>query len=212
MSRHRTALSSRDSHITSLRLVIALLAAFAGFTSWGWYTAPRHLTVHNPPDLRSGSTRAWWEVPPSTVYSFAFYIFQQLNYWPRDGESDYHERIETLRAYLTPSCKAWLDSDYERRKVSQELTDRVRSVAEIPGRGVSDDRVHIQDRDHWVVDLELMLTESVHGESVKKLAMLHPLKVVRWDMNPETNPFGLALDCYDSLPERLDGSVMEEVK
>ncbi len=212
MSRFRNALSSRDAHITSLRLVIVLFAALAGFTSWGWYTAPRDLTIHNPPDLRSGSTRAWWEVPPSTVYSFALYIFQQLNNWPVNGRENYPERIHALQAYFTPACQQWLQSDFQRRLLDNELTDRVRAIAEIPGRGISDERIHIKDRDHWVVDLDLLITEFVHGNPVKTRPMRHALKVVRWDVDPQTNPFGLALDCYETLPVRLDDGVMEEAK
>ena len=40
----------------------------------GWMLAPSKLTVHNPPDLRTGSTRPVGSATP-TVYSFAFYIF-----------------------------------------------------------------------------------------------------------------------------------------
>ncbi|MDE9541308.1 DUF2895 family protein, partial [Xenorhabdus bovienii] len=32
----------------------------------------------------------------------------------------------------------------------------------------------------------------------------YPLKVVRWEGDAERNPFGLALDCYDGMPQRLE--------
>jgi integrating conjugative element protein (TIGR03746 family) len=79
MSRFRNAVSARDNHIFTLRATCGGLLFLLVLTLFGWMQAPRHLTIHNPPDLRSGSTREWWKVPPSTVYSFAFYIFQQLN-------------------------------------------------------------------------------------------------------------------------------------
>jgi len=31
----------------------------------------------------------------------------------------------------------------------------------------------------------------------------YPIKVVRLDIDPERNPFGLALDCYDGTPQRI---------
>ena len=34
--------------------------------------------------------------------------------------------------------------------------------------------------------------------------MRYALKVVRMDIDPERNPFGLALDCYARAPERIE--------
>ena len=82
MSKFRNALNARDHHILSLRCACAVLFLLLVIALIGWILSPRSLTIHNPPDLRSGST-AWWEVPPATVYAFSFYIFQQLNSWPK---------------------------------------------------------------------------------------------------------------------------------
>ncbi len=64
MSRFRHAVKDRDQHIQTLRIACAVLAFFLLFTCAGWMLAPSKLTVHNPPDLRTGSTRPRWEVPP----------------------------------------------------------------------------------------------------------------------------------------------------
>ncbi|EIE6940365.1 DUF2895 family protein, partial [Salmonella enterica] len=37
------------------------------------------------------------------------------------------------------------------------------------------------------------------------------LHVVRWEGDPERNPFGLALDCYASTPQRLQVAGLDEV-
>ncbi|MFT2604450.1 DUF2895 family protein, partial [Escherichia coli] len=76
--------------------------------------------------LRSGSTRAWWEVPLPTVYAFSFYIFQQLNAWPKDGEVDYPRKIAQLSAYLTPSCRAYFEKEAAYRTTLGELKGRSR--------------------------------------------------------------------------------------
>ncbi len=165
--------------------------------------APRNLTIHQPPDLRSGSTRPRWEVPPSTVYAFGFYVFQQLNSWPKDGEQDYPARIKSLSPYLTPECQTLLEDDARKRNFSGELRERVRGIYEIPGRGYRGDRVEIVDRDHWVIRLDLTADEYYHNEPVKRALVRYPLKVVRWDVNPELNPFGPALDCFAAMPQRL---------
>ena len=56
----------------------------------------------------------------------------------------------------------------------------------------------------WVVWLDLDLFESVKGMTVKKTAIRYPLRVVRLSVDPESNPWGLALDGFaGSGPRRL---------
>ncbi|PHM35860.1 integrating conjugative element protein [Xenorhabdus mauleonii] len=204
MSRFRHALKNRDQHILTLRFACGVLVLVLLITLIGWMTAPRNLTIHNPPDLRSGSTRAWWEVPAPSVYSFAFYIFQQLNAWPKNGAQDYPAKIVALSAYLTPACQDFLREDAKTRADSGELLDRVRVVYEIPGRGYETNSVTVHNRDNWRVRLDLVADEYYHAEPVKRALVRYPLKVVRWEGDAERNPFGLALDCYDGMPQRLE--------
>ena len=79
MSRFRHAVKDRDQHIQTLRIACAVLAFFLMFACAGWMLAPSKLTVHNPPDLRTGSTRpffsssmpgrkmARWTIPPKSM-------------------------------------------------------------------------------------------------------------------------------------------------
>ena len=206
MSRFKNEVTRLESHIQSLRVGCGLLFGATLVMGLGWWDAPRNLTIHNPPDLRSGSTRKWWEVPPESVYTFSFYIFQQLNRWPVDGEKDYPRAIHKLGAYLTPNCVAQLEDDFQRRQTASELRHRTRSVLEIPERGYSDApelRVTVKGRDQWLVNLDLATEEFYGSERVKQAFVRYPLKVVRQDIDPEKNPFGLALDCYESVPQRI---------
>lgn len=204
MSRFRHAVKDRDQHILSLRIVCGVLVFFLLIACVGWMQAPNKLTIHNPPDLRTGSIRPWWEVPASSVYSFAFYIFQQLNAWPKNGEVDYPAKIRALSAYLTPGCQDFLNVEAKKRSNAGELTDRVRVVYEIPGRGYQSKSVNVISRDNWLVRLDLVADEYFHAEPVKRALVRYPLKVVRWEGDAERNPFGLALDCYDGVPQRLE--------
>ncbi|CNL42397.1 PFL_4703 family integrating conjugative element protein [Yersinia aldovae] len=204
MSRFRNAVSARDNHILSLRLFCVMFFIGMVITSIGWIQAPRDLTIHNPPDLRSGSSKKWWEVPPSTVYSFAFYIFQQLNAWPKNGEVDYPAKIAQLSPYLTPACQDFLNKDSRFRTDNGELKDRVRVVYEIPTRGYSSKSVDIKSGDEWLARLDLVADEYYHTEPVKRALVRYPVKIIRWEGDPERNPFGLALDCYDGVPQRLE--------
>jgi len=206
MSRFKNEVARLESHLTSLRIGCGLLFGVALVMGLGWWDAPRNLTINLPPDLRSGSTRKWWEVAPESVYTFGFYIFQQLNRWPIDGEKNYPRAIQKLSAYLTPRCQSQLEGDAQKRQTAGELRGRTRGVFEMPDRGYSDDpeqRVKVLGRDNWVVNLDLVTEEFYGSERVKQAFVRYPLQVVRWDVDPEKNPFGLALDCYDSAPQRI---------
>jgi len=82
MSRFRNKVDAQQAHIFSLRLAVVIVALVCAGLWYGWRSAPTDLTVHVPPDLRSGSTRKWWDIPSENVYAFALYIFGQLNRWP----------------------------------------------------------------------------------------------------------------------------------
>lgn len=207
MSRFRHEIVHLQAHIRTLRLAASALALLALLLGLGWWSAPRDLTIHIPPDLRSGSTRRWWDVPPENVYAFAFYIWQQLQRWPSDGEADYPRNLQTLSAYLTPACQAFLEQDYQRRRANGELRLRVRGVYEIPGRGYGEDparRVRVISAHDWIVTLDLTADEYYGSEQIKRALVRYQLKVVRLDQDPEHNPFGLALDCYAQPPQRID--------
>lgn len=206
MSRFKNAVDTQRAHILTLRGVVAILSVTCAALWYGWQTAPQALTIHVPPDLRTGSVRKWWDVPPQGVYAFGLYIFQQLNRWPSNGERDYADAIFKLQHYLTPACRAFLDGDYTYRKEAGELRKRVRGVYEILGRGYADDptfRVKTLDRDSWLVHLDVNADEYYGSEPVKRAVVRYPLRVVRFDVDPERNPYGLALDCYQGTPQRL---------
>ncbi|MDQ4324501.1 DUF2895 family protein, partial [Pseudomonas aeruginosa] len=88
-----------------------------------------------------------------------------------------------------------------------ELRQRVRGIYEIPGRGYGDDptaRVRVvSDRD-WVVTLDITADEYYGAEQVKRALVRYPVKVTRVDVDPARNPFGLALDCYEGTPQRIN--------
>lgn len=109
-----------QAHVKTLRFGAVALFVVALLLAFGWWCAPKSLTIHVPPDLRSGSTRKWWDVPPESVHAFSFYIWQQAQRWPTNGEEDYPRNLKAL-AYLTPSCRAFLQQDYELRRSNGEL-------------------------------------------------------------------------------------------
>lgn len=210
MSRFRHALAARDAHITTLRLMILVLVVACAGLWYGWKSAPQDLTIHNPPDLRSGSVRKWWVVPPSTVYAFGFYVWQQINRWPDNGQVDYKTNIQRYSEYLTPSCQRKLMRDYENRVNRGELAQRVRGLHEIPDQGYSPADVTILSRDAWIVRLDSQITEYLYGTPVRELYIRYFLRVVRRDVDPAKNPFGLMLDCFAKPAVQLSLPVVSE--
>ena len=211
MRRYRTEIDNVRAHLRSLWVVIGLQFVVILALWFGWSQAPKRLTVHVPPDLRSGAILAVDEVPPANVYAFAFYIFQQLNRWPEDGAKDYGKAIFRISPYVTPRYRAELMADMEMNGRQGELAYRVRGVQEIPGHGYEERRVDLLAPGVWVVWLDLELSESVKGMTVKRTAIRYPLRVVSLDVDPETNPWGLALDGFaPGGPRRLTESDLRE--
>jgi len=212
MSRFKNEVMHLRAHIKTLRVGAIALLLIALVMGAGWWSAPRNLTIHVPPDLRSGSTRKWWDVPPESVYAFTFYVFQQLNRWPNNGEEDYARNLHTLSAYFTPACRSFLQADYEYRRNAGELRQRVRGVYEIPGRGYGDNpaaRVRVLSNNDWIVTLDVSADEYHGAEQVKRVLVRYPIKVIRADVDPARNPFGLMLDCYDGTPQRIEVPTVE---
>jgi len=202
--RYRYEIDNVRAHVRSLWVMIVLQVLVITALWYGWSRAPSELTIHIPPDLRSGAVMAVSEVPPTTVYAFAFYIFQQLNRWPEDGAHDYGRAIFRVSAYLTPRFRADLLTELDHKGRRGELTYRVRSMQEIPGHGFEEQRVSVLGGDAWIVRLDLDLLESVKGMTVKRTAIRYPLRVVRYAVDLEANPWGLALDGFDDGgPRRL---------
>lgn len=207
MSRFKNEITHLQAHIKTLRMGVCGLFFIALVLGFGWWTAPRDLTIHVPPDLRSGSVRKWWDVPPESVYAFAFYVFQQLNRWPTNGEDDYVRNLHALASYFTPACQTFLQRDYELRRNAGELRLRVRGIYEIPGRGYGDNptlRVRTLSARDWVVTLDVTADEYYASEQVKRAFVRYPLKVARVDIDPTLNPFGLVIDCYNGTPQRIE--------
>ena len=98
----RQRLMASSEHIRTLRVVIVclLLAVIALWWRNGDLQDTRRLYI--PPDLTQGLITDFDRVPAPTVYTFASYIFQQLNRWPNDGEKDYPHKIYALQGFLTP--------------------------------------------------------------------------------------------------------------
>ncbi|MCY4129543.1 MAG: TIGR03746 family integrating conjugative element protein [Gammaproteobacteria bacterium] len=205
LSRYRHVLENAYSNVRTLWCVVGIEAVLILVLAIGLMRTPSSLTIHIPPDLQSGAMVYPNEPSPANVYAFALYIFQQLYRWPNDGASDFSRAIYALSGYLTPAYREALISELESKAKRGELAGRERGMQELPGNGFSEARVSILQDGVWVVTVDMELFETVKGVSVKRKAIRYPLRVVRYDIDREMNPWGLALDGFESTgPTTLD--------
>lgn len=203
MAKTKKALDGRDSHIRTLRGVIAVLILIIAYSQWGWSQAPKQIRVDIPPDLRSGSSMGINERHPFNVYSFGIYIWQQINNWPVSGELNYKQNLHKLSCYITPKFKQALEQDYIEKGRRAELK-RTRGLQEMYGRPYTPKRVWVESQDSWVAYYDVSIKETYRGETVKDIFARYPLRIIRYDNNPECNPWGLAIDGFYENPKRLE--------
>ena len=139
------------------------------------------------------------------MYLFAGYILQQLNNWKENGETDYLNKINILRSYLTPTYQAYLQQDYETRKRQGELRRRVRNWTPVAD-AVFDESFVQHAGKNWIVWIDVQIKEYVNGGIVKNLINRIPMQVVRYDVDKEANPWGLALNGSGIYQPKLIGA------
>jgi integrating conjugative element protein (TIGR03746 family) len=213
MSGLTAALANRDATIRRQAWFIAALMVLLLIALVSWRTTATDVTAHVPPDLSRGTALRLGrvtEVPHPNVYGFGFYIWQQVNRWAKDGSKDYGAQIFALQHYLTPSCREQLLQDLRIKAGDAELIQRTRALMEIPGYGYSANRVSNHGNGGWTVLIDAQLIETSRGMPVKDAFVRYPLHVVRYDVDREKNPWGLALNCFGVRhPERIDPQALE---
>jgi integrating conjugative element protein (TIGR03746 family) len=188
--------------ITFQKRFILILFGFCFLCLMGWMTSPSRMTVYIPPDISNGATLKANSIPNPLVYSFAYEVWQEINYWPQEGTEDYQHNVHVYDAYLTPGFKSDLMQDYQILKNTGQV-QRQRSLQGIAGAAFDSTSIKKLNNDTWEVDLKMRLTEYKNNQAVKDVEILYPIKVVRMNVSPSHNPYGLALAGFVSSPLRL---------
>ena len=167
------------------------------------------IDMHIPPELGSGVTQKSTHIPRPNVYLFTANILQALNNWTENGEADFKRNIEAYKHYLTPSFKEQLLKLYDKKNNKGELSHRIRGVQELFGHEYDESKVRYLATNVWRVDVDLKIREWYRGMKVKDVDLAYPVRVVRYDINRQLNPWGMALDGFIHLPKKIkpeDGS------
>jgi integrating conjugative element protein (TIGR03746 family) len=179
-----------------------ILASLCVLLAIGWMTAPSRLKIFIPPALTSAVTQKAGEIPKPSIYSFAYQVWQGINYWPQTGDQDYKVDIRTNWYYLSSQFQSDLLQDETDLKSSGQL-QRQRFMEGVAGEAYDSASVKQLSSDTWEVDLKMRLTEYSNHQVVKDVEILYPLKVIRMNVSEKFNPYGLVLAGFVSEPQRL---------
>ncbi|SJM91044.1 PFL_4703 family integrating conjugative element protein [Crenothrix polyspora] len=195
--RYRDENSNLRAHISSLRWLATLLALIIAGLGYGWHHAKEAVRIHIPPDLRTGAVIKAEDAQPAHIYAFANTVFQQANHWD-NGQDDYGQQLFRVSPYLTPPFIDSLKADMALRGKNGELSGRTRTIQPLSGQGFEERRVVILSDDSWLVWLDYNIREYVKSIEVKNVSIRYPIRVVRYDIDRDANPWGLALDGYEN--------------
>jgi integrating conjugative element protein (TIGR03746 family) len=203
MSAARNKLLASADHIFTLRLIVSVLLMVVIAQWWRVGSLQESRRLYIPPDLSQGVLTQLGTVPEPVVYTFAYYIFQQLHRWKTNGEQDYPAQIYKLQGFLTPDCINTLTEDMANKNKRGELRSRTRMMQEIVGRSYQPRRVSIESKNAWRVWIDTNIRETIEGHPVKNVNVQYPLRVVKFDVDREINPWGLAIACDQSTQPTL---------
>tara|TARA_B100000989_G_scaffold296861_2_gene281033 strand:+ start:5054 stop:5692 length:639 start_codon:yes stop_codon:yes gene_type:complete len=193
----------QKKNVIMLQWVIIVVLSFATVMMWiGWARTPKQLQVYIPPDLSKGITQKANAIPLPYVYSFAMQLWQEINYWPQSGDSDYDKNLNQWRSYLSPSFFQLLREEQQHKLQSGELA-RVRILQGMQGESYSIEKVKQLGTNTWEVDMDMRLTETKEGVVTKDVEILYPLRIVRLPVSLHQNPYGLAIDGFVRAPKRI---------
>jgi len=200
------ALENSRSLINTLLLVIALLFCSNIALIWALHETQSTVRVYIPPRVpASGITTTSGQVPKSTVFSFAYWVWQSINYWPKNGANDYTHNIKSFLPYLTPKFQVFLENDDNTRFSNDEVQDRIRTMMGVNGSSFSPADVEYVGHGTWLVHLTMRLTERMNtdGSVIKDAEISYELRVVKYNADPKSNPYGLALAGFAVSPKRI---------
>lgn len=197
---------AKDAHIKTLYFAILVLLTGCLGLWYGWQKSPENLRITIPPDLRHGAVVKPGEYIAATIEAFAKSTFRELHRWEEDGAVDYGRKLFHLQAYLTPRYRQWLLDDIENKAAAGELNGRERYTLEIGDTTYDEDNVQSIDDGSWLVHVRLIIVERVDRVEVKRVGVHYPLRVLKMNISPTKNVWGLAIDGY---PVGMQESIIE---
>jgi len=173
------------------------------------WNRPNRLSL--PPELRFGSKLVTGAIEPHEIYLFAGSVYQQIYLWLEDGSEEFANNIQRLRYLLTDDFHRFLLQKNKQLAKRGELKGRIRNLQ--PASVYARDLIKQTGRDSWVVQLDLVLNESLNGIKIKdRVTVREHISVVYKDINSAYNPWGLLLDMPTQPLIRLPQNTAKELQ
>jgi len=171
------------------------------------YETSRPVLIDRPPDLTQYNRYRSNERFPHSIYGFAHMVFQHVNYWPWDGETDYEQKIFSVKSLVTPEFAQWLKLDFEKKRHGQninELAGRTRTIQIASEEIYTPDNVRALGNGRWEVELILDIKDEIADYPIKHYRGRFVVTVVQYRVSSAENPWQLALHGPPNEVERLE--------
>ncbi len=159
--------------------------------------------LYLPPNLESGATIQQGKIYKYNVFTYTFYIFQNLNKWADNGTIDYEKKIAQSKPFITNNYFNALKANYFIKQKNGELGGRTKSLILMDGHLFTEKSVDVNSDGSWTVYLDVAVRETLYGEQIKKRYVRYSMRVIYDFDNPEYNKWGLKLDGLVSKPYLL---------
>ena len=211
MNRYHSAEANLVAHIKTLRLVGAGLFAVCLLLLAAVFWVAREHRLSLPPELRFGSKLTTGTIQPHEIYLFAGSVYQQIYLWLEDGSEDFVSNIQRLRYLITDDFYRFLMQKNNDLAKRGELKGRRRSLQ--PAGIYKHNLVWQTARNTWLVQLDLILNESLNGIKIKDgITIREHIPVVYKDINSAYNPWGLLLDAPSKPLIRIPAGDAEQIQ
>lgn len=192
----------RDQHIVSLRVIIVLLFGICVAQLSQNQSLKEEQWTYTPPDLSAGGVYKGDLPGVHYVYMFTQDVFQGLNRWRKDGQTDYSDNLDAYRPYFSPSFTKVLKNEYNKRNSKGTLQGRTRTLEPI-GFPNPFEKVQKISATSWVVYLDVEITERINGNIVKNVMQRFPIIIKVDKRDRQRNAIGLRIEGFYKEPENL---------
>ena len=206
LQKYHTAADHLVSHIVSLRLAVVVLAVLCLGLGTALVTSSRDVRISLPPALNYGAIIKPGVIQAHEVYSFAGYIYQQMNTWRNDGQVDFSQNLTNLRFFLTDEGYNYFSNLITELDSLDQLGKRTRFI--IPIENYDTSLVSFVAPNAWIVKLRYQLQEKLSDLIIKDFIRLEIQIPVHYEnKDPEYNPWGLWIGAPISGPQRIEEDV-----
>lgn len=208
MNRYHSAEANLVAHIKSLKLIVVGLFSICLLLTAAVFWVAREHRLSLPPELRFGAKLTTGAIEPHEIYLFAGSVYQQIYLWLEDGSKEFADNIRRLRYLITDDFYRYLMRKNSELAKRGELKGRKRNLQSAAVYKRSSVKQTAQNA--WLVQLDLILNESLNGIRIKDgIAIREHIPVVYKDINSAYNPWGLLLDTPEQPLIRLPTEALQ---